>query len=125
MSENRMEKIAQDNMVRLNDLNESPNHRIISCPNAKKAWELLDEVKGRLGLHQLTDHTLENIIGAKDEVGKIELALQAELLLKLISRSDGYDPVRLVDATVKVISYCERLNLDLRDKFGQETNRNR
>ena len=99
---------------------ESPQHRILECAHARRAWEHLDTYKSRLGLNQLTDHSIENLLGAKDRLSKIELALQAEVLLKIISTGEGYDPERLVKSCIKVIGYSERLPQDLRDKLKNE-----
>ena len=74
-------------------------------------------IKPRLGLRQLSDLTLENILGAKDNLSNLELALQAEPLLKIISNSDKDIPERIVRSAIKVISYCERLDKDTNEKF--------
>ena len=103
-----------------NEPNESPRHRILDCPTARRTWNLLEETKLRLGLNQLSDYSLENILGAKDKLSQIELALQAELLLKIISTSDTYDPKRLVKSSLKTISYCERLDPAMHDSFRNE-----
>ena len=102
------------------EANESPTHRILDCPKARRAWEILAERKIRLGLNQLTELNIDNLLGAKDRLNKIELALHAELLLRLISASDGYDPERLVNSSIKVIGYSERLAPELREKFKNE-----
>ena len=103
-----------------NEPNESPRHRILDCPTARRTWNLLEETKLRLGLNQLSDYSLENILGAKDKLSQIELALQAELLLKIISTGDTYDPKRLVKSSLKTISYCERLDPTMHDRFRNE-----
>ena len=100
--------------------NESPIHRILECPAARRTWALLEEIKPRLGLNQLSDLSIENLLGAKDRLNKIELALQAEVLLKLISNGDRYEPKRLVNSSLKVISYCERLDADMLGKLKNE-----
>ena len=100
--------------------NESPIHRILECPAARRTWALLEEIKPRLGLNQLSDLSIENLLGAKDRLNKIELALQAEVLLKLISNGDRYEPKRLVNSSLKVISYCERLEADMLGKLKNE-----
>ena len=103
-----------------NEPYESPLHRILECPAARRAWLLLEEAKARIGLRQLTDLSLENILGAKDKLFKVELALQAELLLKIISESEKYTPERLVKSSLKVISYCEILEPEVYGKFKAE-----
>ena len=113
------------NCSNCNEQSESPEHRVLTCPTARRAWELLDAVKIRLGLSQLADHSLENLLGARDKLSKIELALQAELLHKIISKGTGYNPERLVAATVKVISYSERLEPQLGERFKNEINAGR
>ena len=99
---------------------ESPLHRVVECPAARRAWSLLEESKLRIGLKQLSDLTLENILGAKDRLNKLELALQAELLLKIISTSEKYIPESLVKSSIKLISYCERLDQVTYEKLKNE-----
>ena len=103
-----------------NEPSESRMHRIVECPTARRAWELLEEMKLRLGLKPLTDISLESILGAKDKLSKLELALQAELLLKIISNSEKYTPERLVKSSLQVISYCERLEKQTLEKIKTE-----
>ena len=79
--------------------------------------ELLNEIKGRVGLNQLSDSTIENILGAKDRLSKIELALQAEVLLRIISSSERYIPDVIVKASVRLIYYLEKLNPELKEKL--------
>ena len=102
---------------------ESPQHRIIDCPNAARSWELLDAMKSRLGLNPLTDHSIENILGAKDRLGKIELALQAELLLRLTSNSETYVPEVLVKASAKLIYHSEKITPELKEQLRVELDR--
>ena len=110
------------NCSNCNEVNESPLHRVMMCPSARKAWKLLEELKVRLRLNQLSDYSLENLLGAKDKLKKVELALQAELLLKITSHRNGYHPETLVQACAKVISYSERLEPDLKERFKNEIN---
>ena len=99
--------------------NESILHRVIECPTAREAWRLLEEAKVKLGFPRLTDTSIESVLGLKDRIGKIELALHAELILKLTSISESYCPVRLVKAAVKLIGYSERLDPALKSRFNQ------
>jgi len=74
----------------------------------------------KLDLPQLSDLSIENLIGAKEKVTKIALALQAELLHKLTSiGSKDYCPKQLVKSAVKVICCCENLSSDLKEKFKE------
>ena len=104
-----------------NEPNESPIHRILECPVARSTWELLDEVKLRLGLNRLSDYSIENVLGAKDKLSKLELTLQAELLLRIISNGERYEPRRLVKSSLKIIGFCERLDQDMACKIRNET----
>ena len=65
----------------------------------------------------MTDLSLENILGAKDNVDSLELALNAELILKMSVKSDGYCPDQLVRATVLLVGNAEKLDPALREKF--------
>ena len=107
-----------------NEPYESPLHRVVECPNARRSWEILDETKVRIGLSRLTDHSLENILGTKDTLTKLELTLQAELLLRITSTSEGYDPSQLVKASVKLIYHSENLNPDIRERLRREIEQN-
>ena len=50
-------------------------------------------------------------------VRKIELALQAELLLKLTTKGDGYCPNQLAKAAVMLVCHSEKLDPHLKEKF--------
>ena len=98
---------------------ESIVHKIKDCPKARTSWLELEKAKRELGLANLSDLSIENLLGAKDKVNKIELALQAELIHKLTSRNDSYCPIALVRMVVKVIGYSERLGIELKAKFNE------
>ena len=65
----------------------------------------------------MTDLTIENLVGAKDDVSKLELALQAELILKLSSKSEGYNPEQIVRAAVLLVCNSEALGQETKLKF--------
>lgn len=92
-------------------------HRINECPKAIDAWLKLDEAKRQLGLRPLIDLSLENLIGAKERLTKVELALNAELILKLSTKGEGYCPAQLVKATIKLIGNSEPLKGEVKDRF--------
>ena len=62
---------------------------------------------------------MENLVGAKDRLNKIELALNAELILKLSCKGEGYCPEQLARATVKLIGNSEPLKPELKAKFKE------
>ena len=95
---------------------ESILHRIIECPKAIEAWQELEIFKRTIGLTPLTDLSIENLVGAKDQVKKLALALQAELMHKLTSINKITCPKRLVKAAVKFVGQAERINSDLKAK---------
>ena len=70
-------------------------------------------------LTTLTDLTLENLVGAKDPLNKLEHALQAELILKLTTKSDGYCPKQLVRAAVLMVCNSEKLTPTVKEKFEE------
>ena len=70
-----------------------------------------------MGLSNLTDLSIENLIGAKDKVSKVELALQAELIHRLTSRGVTYQPRELVKVVIKYVGYNERLSISVKEKF--------
>ena len=102
--------------------NESIVHRVLECPNAVRAWELMDDIKVRLGMNRLTDKTIESIVGVKEKLSKLELTLHAELILKLTSNSEVYSPDRLVKSALKLISNCERLQQQTKEKLDEILN---
>ena len=99
------------------ELIETIKHRVLECPSAQEAWRLLEVAKTALDMNSLSDLTLENLIGAKDRLNKLELALQAELLIKLTSKGEGYCPKQLVESTLKMIENNEKLNDEKRNQF--------
>ena len=101
------------------ELIETTIHRLKECPHAVLAWNKLEELKTRIGLNVMTDLTIENLLGAKDQLSKIELALNAELLLKLSTRSEAYCPNQLAYSALKLIGYSERLDPDLLNKIKE------
>ena len=96
---------------------ETIQHRVLCCPKARKAWEHLNEAKISLGLNPLTRINVEEVVGAQDRLTKIELALNAELIVKLTSRGDGYCPKQLVRASIQLIGNSEIMSAELRDKI--------
>ena len=99
---------------------ESIQHRITECQAARAAWELLNTFKERVGLRVLSDFSIENVLGAKDPVTKVELALNAELIHRLTSVSHHPSPERLVKSVTKLISYSEYLTAELKTAFERE-----
>ena len=97
--------------------NETIMHKVRDCSKALEAWRQLEGAKNILGLKTLTDLSIENLIGSKDCTGKIELALQAELIHRLTSRNIAYDPKVMVKVVIKFVSFNERLNETLKGKF--------
>ena len=98
---------------------ETVQHRLAECPRAIETWTQLNRIKDRLNLTRLSDTTMENLVGAKEEVSNLELALQAELILKLSTKHDGYCPEQLVRAAVLLVCNSEKLNPDVRNKFDE------
>ena len=110
---------ATPNCSNCPELIETTLHRIKDCPKAVLAWNKLEDLKTRLGLTRMSDLSIENLLGAKDNLAKIELALNAELLVKLTTRSETYCPNQLVRSAVKLIGYSERLEPNLIEKFKE------
>ena len=96
---------------------ETIQHRLMECPQARTSWEILEQTKQRLNLNVLTNLTIENVIGTKDDVSKLELALQAELILKLSTKSDGYNPRQMVRNAVLMVCNSETLDQETRTRF--------
>ena len=100
--------------------NESIQHRLLECPNATRAWMKLNDLKVRLGLMPLSALTLENILGANDNLSKLELALNAELVHRLASSKEHPNPDSLVRSIGQFIYHSESLDLDLKVAFKRE-----
>ena len=94
-------------------------HRIAECPKAIITWNNLEEAKRQLNLTCLTDLTVDSLIGAKDRLSKIELALQAEVVLRLTSKSEGYCPVQLIKRAIELVLNSEHLKDELRINFNR------
>ena len=92
-------------------------HKIAECPKAIEAWSKLEVIKRRLKLSNLSDLTIENLVGAKDRLTKIELALQAELIIKLTSRNEQYCPEQLAKSAVMLVCNSERLQGEIKEEF--------
>ena len=101
------------------ELNESILHKVKDCIKANEAWLELNRIKAQLNLESLTDLSIENLVGAKDNLTKIELALNAELIHRLTARNEAFQPKVLVKAVVKLIGNSERLDRTLKDKFNE------
>ena len=104
---------------------ETIQHRIIECPKARLTWCKLEEAKSELKLNSLSDLTIENLLGTKDRLGKIELALQAELLLKLTSKSEVYCPSQMVRSAIKLVFNSEKLDVDTKNEYIKYKSTNR
>ena len=96
---------------------ESIKHRITECPKAQETWLKVNESKIALGLTPLSDFTIENLLGTKDRVSSIELALNAEIIHRLTSKGEGYCPNQVVKASLQLLSYAEKLDSALKEKF--------
>ena len=66
--------------------------------------------------------SIENLLGIKDNVGKLELTLNAELIHKLSTRSEAYCPTAVVKSVIKFISYAEKLDNEMKLKFERLLN---
>ena len=115
---------ASSNCANCQETIETIQHRINGCQKALEAWSKLNEAKMQIGLNTLSDFSLENLIGAKDLLTKVELALNAELILKLTTKSDGYSPSQLARATVQLIGASEPIKDELKGKIREYLERN-
>ena len=103
---------------------ETIQHRVNECPKAIEAWTKLNSAKRQLGLKEFSDLSLESLIGAKERPTKIELALNAELILRMTSESEGYCPAQIVRASIKLIGNSEPVDLELKNKIRTYLERN-
>ena len=100
------------------ELVESVQHRLLECPKARETWIKLNEARNLLQLESPATLTLENLVGAGDRLPKLSLALQAEVLLKLSIKSDGYCPQQIVKSAIMVVLNSERLDNEKRELFN-------
>ena len=68
-------------------------------------------------MNVLSDTSMENILGAKDDITKLELALQAELALRLSIKGEGYCPRQLVHSVITFIGNVETLSEAEKENF--------
>ena len=61
--------------------------------------------------------TIENMLGAGERLDKISLALQAELLLKLSTKSEGYCPQQIVKSAIQLVYNSERVTNEKRELY--------
>ena len=101
------------------EASETVIHKIVECPKALETWSLLEENKRKLGLNTLSDLSIENLMGAKDRISKIELALQAELILKLTSRGESYCPEQLVRTAIMLVCESEKLDAAVKQEYNK------
>ena len=93
------------------------HHRVRECPTVINAWRLLNDAKLRIGMMPLVDLSIESILGMKERLSKIELALNAELILRVTSKSEGYNAEQTVRSVIKIISSAEKLNEEQKINF--------
>ena len=98
---------------------ESIKHRITECTQAQVTWMKVNEAKAALGMNVLTDFTIENLLGAKDRLDRIELAINAEIIHRLTSNGEGYCPNQVVKASLQLIRYSENLEPSLKVKLKE------
>ena len=85
------------------------------------AWLEMERLKSALNLNNLSDLSIENLMGAKDRLSKLEFALQAELIHRLCSLNVKYCPKNLVKMVKKFIGYSERLSIEQKNLFDEVT----
>ena len=84
---------------------ETITHRIIECPIANRSWQHLNQKLREIGYQQVSQVTTENILGAGEDTTNVELALRAELTLRLAAGNrTPICPLALVKITLKTIS---------------------
>ena len=98
---------------------ETIQHRLLECPKAREAWMRLNEARDHLQINSPGTLTMANLVGAGDRLDKLSLALQAELLIKLSGKSDGYCPLQIVRSTIQMVLNCERLGEDQLELYKQ------
>ena len=79
----------------------------------------LNEARDHLQINSPGTLTLANLVGAGDRLDKLSLALQAELLIKLSGKSDGYCPLQIARSTIQMVLNCERLGDDQLELYKQ------
>ena len=93
---------------------ETLTHRLLTCPFANRAWLLLNNKLRDWGMKEVGQLTIENILGAGVHLTKIDLAIRAELTLRLASGNTNIDcPVATVKNALKMIAIGENLPSEL------------
>ena len=91
---------------------ENLKHRLVECPKAKEAWEIMERILVDLGYEGI-GLTLEGVIGAGDEsrTPKLALTLRSELTSRLMAKGgDNYCPKVMVEASLRSILTVEKLS---------------
>ena len=102
---------------------ETITHRLLDCEKAQRAWQQLERVKEKLGLEEMQSIDIENALGTSGTLGKLELALNAEILHRLAAIGGKiYCPVELVKSGIKTIANGERLSCETGKKFEEVIN---
>ena len=102
---------------------DSLQHRIVECSLANEAWLKLEEQIDYIGLQPMQAITLENILGAGQDVTKLELTIRTELLSRLITKGNShYSPLATVKASLNTIRIVEKLDTCIRDKLSEVIN---
>ena len=101
---------------------ETLTHRLLTCSFASRAWQSLNNRLRDLGLSEVGNLTVENILGAGEQLTKIDLAIRAELTIRLASGNNiGSCPNVIVTNALKMIALGENLPLELRRAFQNIT----
>jgi len=119
-SNERLHKFGLIDSPRCNNCNEqieSINHKLIECPAAKLIWTKIKALKDSLLMEMELPVTMEGALGL-DNKDKISLAINAEVLTKIISQGGKkYSSQQLAVSAIKTIAAFEPLSIDLRDKL--------
>ena len=111
----RFKLINDPKCLNCNEPIETLTHRIITCEYADRVWRRLNQTLRALGLKEVGELSLENILGAGEHVTRIELAIQAEVALRLASGVNRETcPTALVKSSLKMILIGEKLSSELK-----------
>ena len=104
---------------------ETIEHKLIGCPKAIECWRALDKLKTEMNTITDGHGSLEEVLGTSGTCSKLSLALNCELLQRLVSQGGkAYHPQVLVKAVTRSIFINEPMNLETRDKLRKLINPN-
>ena len=93
-------------------------HKILNCPVTQRAWSELSAQKEKLGMVSSSSPSLEEILGVRGEDNKLAMAMNMELLVKILSYGGkSFDPINVTRRALRSIYINEPMCKTMRTKL--------